>query len=151
MLICDLSIPKCNYLNGSDHAVTASYSGLHEECEVSISTSHPFHTCWYVDGLEAELPWTVYTLLSNQRQWLASKWRIGVNTWRYLYMAVVVTSLPFMNPKKACWKKEKLGYTLICSPHISHEIQNSWQSLRDLSHSGNYILECSDHISTWCL
>ena len=40
-LTCDLSIPKCNYLNGSDHRVIASYSGLHEECEVNISTSLP--------------------------------------------------------------------------------------------------------------
>jgi len=41
MLICDLSILKCNYLNGSDHRVIASYSRLYEECEVNISTSHP--------------------------------------------------------------------------------------------------------------
>jgi len=26
-----------NYLNSSDHRVVASYSGLHEECEVNIS------------------------------------------------------------------------------------------------------------------
>ena len=31
-----------------------------------------------------------------------------------------------------------MGGTLICSPHIPHVIQNSWQSLCDLSHSGNY-------------
>ena len=33
-----LSIIANNYLNGSDHRVVASYSGLHEECEVNIST-----------------------------------------------------------------------------------------------------------------
>ena len=27
-----------NYLNGSDYKVIANYSGLHEECEVNIST-----------------------------------------------------------------------------------------------------------------
>lgn len=34
MLICDQSIPKCNYLKGSDHRVISSYSGLHEEYNV---------------------------------------------------------------------------------------------------------------------
>ena len=29
-LICDPRIPKCNYLNGSDHRVVTSYFGLHE-------------------------------------------------------------------------------------------------------------------------
>ena len=38
-----------------------------------------------------------------------------------------------------------------CLPHIPHVIQNSWQSLWDLCHSGNYILECLDHISMWFL
>ena len=34
--------------------------------------------------------------------------------------------------------KETRPNTLICSPCIPHVIQNSWQSLCDLSHSGNY-------------
>jgi len=41
-LIYNPNIPKCNYLNGSDHRVVASYSGLHEEREVNISVSHPY-------------------------------------------------------------------------------------------------------------
>ena len=43
-----------------------------------------------------------------------------------------------------------MGGRLICSPHIPHVIQNSCQPLCDLSHSGNYISECSDRISMWC-
>ena len=44
LLISDLSILKCNYLNGSNHRVVSSYSGFHEECEVNIPTSHPYPT-----------------------------------------------------------------------------------------------------------
>jgi len=41
-----------------------------------------------------------------------------------------------------------MGGTLICLSHVLHVIQNSWRPLCDPSHSGNYISECSDHIST---
>jgi len=52
-------------------------------------------------------------------------------------MAVVVTSLPFLRIlQKLAEIRKTRPNILICSPHIPHVIQNSWQSLRDLSHSG---------------
>ena len=36
--LCWASESRRELQNGSDHAVVASYSGLHEECEVNIST-----------------------------------------------------------------------------------------------------------------
>ena len=37
MMLLDIySVKIKNYLNGSDHRVIVSYSGLHEECEVNV-------------------------------------------------------------------------------------------------------------------
>jgi len=44
-VICDPSFQNViTWMAQITHAVIASYSGLHEECEVNISTSHPSHT-----------------------------------------------------------------------------------------------------------
>ena len=64
-----------NYLNGSDHRVIASYSGLHEECEVNI---------WRCveESLEDITEGAKRTLRSLTEQ---EKRPNGVNTWQYLY------------------------------------------------------------------
>ena len=121
----------------------ASYSGLREECEVKISTSHPIPTHdMFTCGGRA----SIVFYMSNQLSVLYYKKVRLVRTRGGLYtMDVSITCLPdlysfaigcFIDPTKACCIGPNM---LICSPHIPHVIQNSWQSLCDLSHSGNYI------------
>ena len=106
-----------NYLNGSDHTVIASYSGLHDNCLISTTT------CSHQSAILKLITFTDWTVRCKQFREALLPNRQHINGYG-------------------------MGGTLICSPHIPHVIQNSWQSLCDLSHSGNYISEYSDHIST---
>jgi len=149
-LICDPSIPKCNYLNSSDHIVIASYSGLHEECEVSISKSHPTLTRWYAFK-EQSLP--CYKFISNHLD--NCKPQKGRLAWARgsIYREVGVTPLRFNGSYEICWYSGKLGQTRwYVIRAFRNVIQNSWQSLCDLSHSGNCAcLHNSNHaIKTVC-
>ena len=132
-LICDLSIPKCNYLNGSDHRVAASYSGLHEECEVNISTIHPAF---------------LYSLKCNMFtfQWVGkAQWEVG------LYFGIPISYQLVQCSHLRRLIGENIGelYTMDMLIHhwlflwilenllIQNKNQNSWQSFCDLSCSGN--------------